>query len=72
MRNPLGWCMLSFALHIPHPGAIAQLVEHGPFKPGVMGSSPIGSSKQKIRPSWSKFLFSRASVGFGSTTEILL
>ena len=30
-------------IHVYH-GTIAQLVEHGPFKPGVVGSSPTGSS----------------------------
>ena len=30
-------------------GIIAQLVEHMPYKHGVIGSSPIGSTKKKPR-----------------------
>ena len=29
-------------------GIIAQLVEHMPYKHGVIGSSPIGSTKNKV------------------------
>ena len=31
-------------------GIIAQLVEHMPYKHGVIGSSPIGSTKNSRRP----------------------
>ena len=29
-------------------GIIAQLVEHMPYKHGVIGSSPIGSTNRKV------------------------
>ena len=39
-------------------GIIAQLVEHMPYKHGVIGSSPIGSTKKGPRQRlWTFFFF---------------
>ena len=45
-------------------GIIAQLVEHMPYKHGVIGSSPIGSTKQPkaFDLLWAVFLFNNILI----------